>query len=149
MTFEESLEHVTPNQRAYLQAYVRCCRHVKAAKAAKVSLTVHYAWLKESVAYGQAFDLAKPIAIAALEDTAIKRANEGWLEPVFYQGVRCGHIRKFSDSLIQFLLKGLKPDTYRDRSESVLSNPDGSALLAGLQVTYVKPDTTDSKDPAA
>jgi hypothetical protein len=39
---------------------------------------------------------------------------DGTLEPVFHQGQEVGQVRKYSDTLLIFLLKGRKPDTYRD-----------------------------------
>ena len=37
--------------------------------------------------------------------------------PVYYQGKEVGQIRKFSDTLLIFLLKGARPETYRERHE--------------------------------
>ena len=39
---------------------------------------------------------------------------KGTLKPVFYQEERCGEIREFSDVLLIFRLKALKPEMYRD-----------------------------------
>ena len=36
-----------------------------------------------------------------------------WLQ--FYKGSVCGVVRKYSDSLLMFLLKGARPDVYREQ----------------------------------
>lgn len=53
-------------------------------------------------------------AANVLEDEAIRRAVDGVLEPTFYKGDIVGHTRKHSDTLMMFMLRGLKPDTYRE-----------------------------------
>ncbi len=45
-----------------------------------------------------------------------RRAKDGVDEPVFYQGVECGIIKKYSDSLGMFLVKGRRKE-YCDRQE--------------------------------
>ena len=42
----------------------------------------------------------------ALEAEARRRAVEGVRKPVFYQGVICGWVGEYSDTLLIFLLKG-------------------------------------------
>jgi hypothetical protein len=133
ITFDESIQSLTPNQRAFLKAYLISCSITTASECAKVSRVCHYAWLKESEAYEIAYRIAEPIAAQNLEDEAVKRATTGWDEPVFYQGEQCGVVRKFSDSLLLALLKGAKPDKYKDRVASTLSNADGSPLVVAVR----------------
>ena len=54
-------------------------------------------------------------AADVLEREAWRRASEGVKQPVFYQGEVCGHVRKYSDVLLIFLLKGARPDKYREQ----------------------------------
>jgi len=60
---------------------------------------------------------AAEIGAEALEDEAVRRGHEGWGEPVFYQGQCVATVRKYSDTLLIFLLKGRKPQRYRERVE--------------------------------
>lgn len=60
---------------------------------------------------GEALD----VGAGALEDEAVRRAYVGVEEPLFYQGKQCGTVRKYSDTLLIFLLKGAKPAKYRER----------------------------------
>jgi len=52
-----------------------------------------------------------------LEDEAHRRAVDGWDEPKFWQGDEIGVVRKFSDRLLEMLLKARKPEKYRERSD--------------------------------
>ena len=69
-----------------------------------------------------------------LEEEARRRAHDGVDEPVWFQGVQCGTVRKYSDTLLIFLLKGAKPDKYRERSSVVVEDPvKALAKLLGVQ----------------
>ncbi len=69
-------------------------------------------------------------AANVLEDEAVRRARDGVLEPNFYKGDIVGHTRKFSDSLMMFMLRGLKPDTYRENARGGNMNVNfGIAVL--------------------
>lgn len=50
----------------------------------------------------------------AMEAEARRRGMEGYEQPVFHQGEEVGRIRKYSDTLLIFMLKARKPDVYRD-----------------------------------
>jgi hypothetical protein len=55
--------------------------------------------------------------IDQLEEEARRRAVDGVLKPVFQRGRQVGRIREYSDVLLVTLLKGKRPDTYRERFE--------------------------------
>ncbi len=48
----------------------------------------------------------------SLEQELYRRAVEGVLEPVFYKGVQIGTIRRFSDKLLEMLVKANDPRKY-------------------------------------
>ena len=60
-----------------------------------------------------AWDEALETALDDMELEARRRAVDGWDEPVFFKGEVCGHIRRYSDALIMFLLKAYRPE-FRD-----------------------------------
>lgn len=47
-------------------------------------------------------------------------------------------IRKYSDTLLQFLLKGFRSEKYRDRGAVELTGKDGGAIETKLEVVFVK-----------
>ena len=125
----------------FLAAYRETGSITRAAAAAGVNRSLHYDRLKVDPTYKLAFEASKECAIASLEDEAIRRAREGVEEPVVWQGQISYNpklnaaggmvldeegrpmrgdpitIRKYSDSLLQFLLRGAKPATYRERHQ--------------------------------
>lgn len=69
-----------------------------------------------------------------LHAEAYKRAVDGWDEPVFYQGVQCGYIRRKSDRILELMLKAHIPDQFRDRVD-VNANVSGGVLVAPAGLT--------------
>lgn len=58
--------------------------------------------------------MALDIGADSLEDEAVRRARDGYDKPVYQQGQCVGQVRKYSDTLMVFLLKGARPKKYRD-----------------------------------
>src|SRR5438105_14844033 len=87
-----------------------------AAQTAGYSRRAVYDRRKADPAFRQRWDEAVAVAIERLEAEADRRAVEGVLEPVFYQGIECGQVRRYSDTMLIFRLKALKPETYRERA---------------------------------
>jgi hypothetical protein len=104
-------------KRAFLAAYVATATVSGAADAARISRSSHYDWLKTDDEYKTAFAEAQEQAIDMLEQEARRRAIVGTEEPVYHQGKVVGHIRKYSDTLLIFLLKANRPGKYRERYE--------------------------------
>src|ERR1700722_1270838 len=133
----------TANQkaRAFLAAFRLTGDITRAAKAASIERTHHYRWIKQSESYAKDFALACEEVGDVLEGEAIRRANEGVLEAVFYQGAPCGAIRVYSDGLMQFLLKGFKPAKYAARVSAELSGPGGGPIvIADPDLTVLSDD---------
>ena len=120
---DSKIQH--PKKRAFLAAYAELGTITHAATAAGIDRNTHTQWLKVDAEYATAFEDAKQQAIEKLEREAVRRASEGIDKPIFYQGHLVTTIKEYSDTLLIFLLKGLKPERYRDRLEHGLS--DGAA----------------------
>jgi hypothetical protein len=86
-------------KRAFLAAFSRCGSLSKAAKRAGVDRRTHYNWRKSDPSYAEAFEQAKLESADALEDTLNDMAHEGNVVAAI------------------FLLKGLRPEKYRERSQ--------------------------------
>lgn len=114
-------------QRRFLEAFTQTGNLSYAADYAKVNRQSHYRWLESSEAYREAFErVAREEAVERLELEARRRAVEGWEEPVYQGGQQIGSIRKYSDTLLIFLLKGAAPAKYRERYE--IGGPDGGPI---------------------
>lgn len=120
-----------------------------ACEASGVSRTAAYTHRNRDAEFAARWDDAIQDAADLLETEAIRRARVGVREPVIYQGRPCGvwvneageivgentpgsklvplSITKYSDTLLIFLLKGIRPEKYKDHLPA-----DGNAALGEL-----------------
>lgn len=100
---------------ALLEAFELIGNVTDACAAAGVVRSTHYGWLDTDAEYAAAFADAREGAADRLEREAVRRARDGVAEPVFHKGEVVGHVQRYSDTLLIFLLKGLRPEKYRER----------------------------------
>ena len=86
----------------------------KACEAVGKGRTTVYRWRKDNQEFQEEWDEAVETNVDDLEAGAMRRAIEGWLEPVYYKGEPKGVIRKFSNALTIFMLKKQRPKIYED-----------------------------------
>lgn len=85
---------------------------------------------KEDPDFAAEWDLALETAASNLEEEAQRRAVEGVKKPVYYRGEVVGHTLEYSDGLLMFLLRGLRPNVYRENSRGGDTNINfGVAVL--------------------
>jgi hypothetical protein len=89
---------MTPKQRAFLAAFSMEGNISAAAKAAQIGRRSHTNWLQDAE-YRTAFEEAREEAADFLESQAWKRATSA---------------KKPSDVLLIFLLKGCRPEKFRE-----------------------------------
>jgi hypothetical protein len=131
----------TTRVRATFLDTLRETSNVTASAAATgVSRDAFYRARENDPAFAAAWDEAVEVATDALEAEARRRAITGVEEPVYYLGKEVGRIRKYSDRMLEILLKAHRPGKFRENVSMEHSNPDGSALT--LAVTFVAPDTS-------
>lgn len=115
---------------AFLQEMAETASSTKAAAAAGVTRTHAYIVRGEEPAFEEAWLLARKIGAEALEDEAIRRGREGWLEPVFQRGEQIGQVRKYSDACLIQMLRANLPDRHSTRHQ--VSGPDGAPLTVAI-----------------
>jgi hypothetical protein len=103
-----------------------------ACKSIGASRRAMYHLREKDEAFAAAWNAALEMGADALEDEANRRAREGVEEPVFYRGTCCGYVRRYSDVLLMFLLKGLRPHKYRDHYIAPPTN-DEEAIVARIR----------------
>lgn len=120
----------TPEKRdALLAALVDSGGNVtEACRVANVARSAIYGWKAEDADFAEAFAKALDQGIDVMEDEATRRAVSGVDEPVFYQGFECGKVRRYSDTLIIFLLKGRRPEKYKDRTTNEIVGANGGPI---------------------
>lgn len=101
----------------------------KAVIAAGVSRSCAYAHRDEDEAFRKAWDEAEAIAADALEEEARRRAVEGDEVTIYNsKGDAVGSTWKRSDTLLIFLLKGARPEKYRENMRHEHSGPGGGPV---------------------
>ena len=106
-----------PKKRAFLIAYAETGKKGLAAELAGIDRSAIYqpGW-RDDPEFQEALKYAREMAADILEEEVIRRAVEGVEEPVgWYKGKPGGTITRYSDNLLMFQLKSLRPDLYRDR----------------------------------
>lgn len=133
-------------QGAFIELLRNNGGHVSdAAKAIGVVRSTVYLWRDKNEGFAATWDDAVEEGTDRLEQEAFRRAHDGTVEPVYYQGklvkeheldetgaptgrtVNAG-VRKYSDTLMIFLLKARRPEKYRERSNVELTGKDGAPL---------------------
>jgi hypothetical protein len=112
-------------QARFLREFTICGNVLRSARAVKVGRRTVYDWRQDD-AFRALYSEAHLDAIDALEEEARRRAVDGVLEPVYQGGEQVGRIRKYSDALLILLLKGKRPETFRERYE--LAGPRGGPI---------------------
>lgn len=134
-------------QDAFIGAFVACASITKAAAAVPIDRSLHYRWLVEDPEYFKRFEAARKQAGEALEDEAVRRAYEGYDEPVVYQGGLCYSadqfdkktrklkrgakpltVRKYDSGLLHKLLDGFLPERYKKRGAVEVTGANGGPI---------------------
>lgn len=111
-------------RRAFLTTLCETGNVSEAARACKVSRGHAYALRMADPEFATEWMDALEAATDVLEAEARHRAINGVEQPHFHQGQVTGSVRKYSDSLLMFLLKAHRPEKYRDRSADAKGTPD-------------------------
>lgn len=101
-------------QSAFLAAYSAAGSISEAAKVAGCSRETHYRWMREDPTYPARFQTAFEESADSLEDEAHRRAHIG------------------SDTLLIFLLKGKKPERFREQWKGEISGPNSGPIPIDL-----------------
>ncbi len=144
----------TPEKETeFLQAVIDNGGNVTAAaQFVNVSHSNVYHRKKLDPEFAAALEEAIQTGADVLENECRRRALCGVDEPVFYQGNQCvdanGNpifVKKYSDTLAIFLLKGAKPNKYRERVSSEVSGPDGKPIQVDSKVRVFSVPDNGSK----
>ncbi len=108
----------------------------RSAKDAGVSRKTVYKERDTSDTFRSDWDDAIEEGLDYLEEEARRRAYEGTLKPVFYEGVEVGVVRQFSDTLTIFLLKGRRSEVYGDRVKQEVTGKNGGPVEQKVTVNF-------------
>lgn len=109
----------TPARTAvFLDALAEGLSVSSAAKAAGVPLRTIYGWREADPAFAAEWTAAYTIGADNLEAEAQRRAVKGIEEPVFHGGKVVGSVRRYSDTLLIYMLKARDPERFCDRART-------------------------------
>lgn len=101
-------------QPAFLAAFRETALVTEACKVAHVARTTVYEERQRNEEFAVAWSEIELETTEAMEREAYRRGVEGVTKPVFQGKEHVGDVQEFSDTLLIFMLKARKPETYRD-----------------------------------
>lgn len=116
----------------FLAAFEERGTVIQACRAAGVGRSTVYEERKRNQAFADAWAEVEEDTTEIMEREGYRRAVEGWIERQKFERNEAGElelveqVRKFSDTLLIFLLKARRPKVYRERIEH--SGPGGGPL---------------------
>lgn len=105
----------------------------QACRAIGISLACAYQWRKKHPDFAEAWDSAVREAVHEAEGELMRRGVHGVDEPVYQGGKLVGTVRRYSDSLLQFLVKA-HDARYKDRQSIDLVGVVGGVNLESPEV---------------
>ena len=111
---------------------------VLACRAAKVSRPTVNLHRRNDPDFDAQVIAAQEHAVELLHDVAFRRALEGDCEPIFWQGIQVGHVRKFDGRLQVEMLRAHMPSKFKTPGS-------GQPLVSGNnnQVLIITPEQRD------
>ena len=110
-------------QAAYLEALPKYFTVTAACTKAGISTARLSQWRESDGAFLVKEQHARDALADQLEAEAIRRAFKGVRVPVYQGGLLAGHIQQYSDQLLVLMLKALRPEKFRERSEISVTQP--------------------------
>lgn len=115
---EPEYKHDPPHFKEWAPYFLSYLAHsgnvTASAEYAGIGRTTVYDHRERNESFRSAWKDAIEQATDLLELEARRRAADGVLEPVFYKGRKVAAVRKYSDTLLIFLLKAHRPEKFRD-----------------------------------
>lgn len=127
---------------AFLERLRESGRVDLAARAVGIHPSLPHVWQRDDPEFKEAREQAKKSQAQLLIDEGMRRARKGVAKPVYQGGKKVGSVVEYSDTLLIFLLKGLEPETYRDRYDI---KSDNKHQLSGEVTVYKIPDNGRDK----
>lgn len=118
-------------KEAYLKYLASTGTGCKAAAEAGVAVQTIYNWRAKDHEFDEACNQANRDYCNVLRAEIHRRGVIGYEEPVFYQGVQVGNVRKFSDRMLELQAKA-KMHEYRDRQQIDMNVSGGVVAVPGI-----------------
>lgn len=93
----------------------------EACRLAGIGRATAYRHRQADEDFALAWHDAEEKLVDQMEREAYRRAAEGVDEPIFYKGQEIATVKKYSDTLLIFLLKARKPEVFREQFDHRIS----------------------------
>lgn len=120
----------------FLEALEMGVTVIQACRRVGVGRSTVYDERERNQTFAEAWDEVIEDTTEEMEREAYRRAVEGWRERGIYNddGEEVGEVRKFSDTLMIFLLKARRPQTYRDQHYHEHAGAGGGPIGVRLEL---------------
>jgi hypothetical protein len=115
---------VAAKKASFLEAIRNGATRTLACEKAAIDKATARAWERKDPEFEKAVKEAWESGTDVLEDEAKRRAVDGVEEPVYQKGLQVGFVRKYSDTLLIFLLKS-RSDRFRRLDAVSVTGADG------------------------
>lgn len=105
-------------EKTFLDLLRETCNVTSACQAIGASRSGAYKRRDENADFAERWDNAIEEALDSIEAEVIRRGVHGIDDPVFYRGEQVSAVKRYSDNLLMFYLKGRRPEVFKDRSEN-------------------------------
>lgn len=122
------IKEIRKLQVDFLLQYEQTVMVSSACKKAKIPLRTLYNWMETDEFFKTQFEVSKKRTIDRLEEEAQRRAFQGVKEPVYQGGKKVGYIQKYSDTLLQFLIKHNKKEVYTETVRQEHTGQNGEPI---------------------
>lgn len=109
-------------------------RITQVCKDLRVHYPAYYALKEADQEIKARHDEAMRRAFEGMEDEVRRRAFNGTDKPVYQGGVLVGHIREYSDTLAQFMIRAGKPEVYSPKVDAAVQHSGN----VGVAHTYAQ-----------
>lgn len=120
-------------QARFLHAFAQTGLDRDGCQAAGVTAFALRDWRARNETFALLYDAAFREASDRIEREVIRRAVDGWDEPVYQGGKRVGHIRRYDSNLLALLLKGRKSQYREQRLNQTLNTTTNNVAMVPIE----------------
>jgi hypothetical protein len=132
------VRHAIRWRSAFLLNYSMTASPAMACRAAKIGEPTLYYHKKNDPQFRELMEHAKAHAIDLLHTRCFQRALEGDIEPIYWQGVKVDHVRKFPERLQIEMLRAHMPGTFKTPGSGPINIDTGDKILVMDEGTRAK-----------
>lgn len=112
----------------YLDALAAFGTHLRASKHVGITANMARRARRKDPEFEEACQAALEDFRDSLEAEAIRRGRDGFDEPVFFKGNEVGTVRRYSDRMLELVLKANIPEKYNDKVQADVQVTGGVLL---------------------